>query len=109
MSDATTEASDGQTESSAGEGKGTASDAGVGGLVHADAGAGLVAAQVEPVMDVHTSTDDERIDGVLRQVQADVTGQNAATVEHALRGRLRETGLALDEERIAQLVAEFSA
>ncbi len=108
MSETTTDGSDGQSETSGVEPERARSDAGVGGAVHADAGEGFVAAQGGPVMDMYTATNDERVDGVIRQVRADVTGQNAATVEHALRGRLRDTGLTLDEDRIAQLVAELS-
>lgn len=64
--------------------------------------------QDEPALDQNAASDQDKLDGLVAQLRADVAGQNAVTVEQAVRRRLDDTGLALDEERIAALVAELS-
>lgn len=61
-----------------------------------------------PALSMHTTDDDERLDGLLAQMKADLTGQNAATIEHALRRRLDETGLTIDDAEVDRIVAELS-
>ncbi len=65
--------------------------------------------QDEPRLDVHQTSDQERLDGLIAQLRADVAGQNAATVDKAVRGRLAETGVPAEEEVILALIAELAA
>ncbi|SFI16735.1 MULTISPECIES: hypothetical protein [Microbacterium] len=102
--------------------KAQASDAGVGGAIadeHDDrddaastpAGtpdASAAGTQDAPAMDTHTASGDDKLDGLLAQVRSDGQGQDAAMVEKLLRSRLPDTGLQLDEGRIAALVREIS-
>ncbi len=64
--------------------------------------------QDEPRLELHETTAQERLDGIVAQLRADVQGENAATVDKAVRTRLAETGVAADENAIARLVAELS-
>ena len=41
--------------------------------------------QDEPVLDQNTATEQERLDGLIAQLRADVTGEDTATVEAAVR------------------------
>ncbi|WP_431802867.1 hypothetical protein [Microbacterium sp. bgisy203] len=65
--------------------------------------------QDEPALDQNAASDQDKLDGLVAQLRADVAGENAATVEQAVRRRLDDTGIALGEERIAALVAELSS
>ena len=65
--------------------------------------------QDEPRLDLHQTSDQERLDGLIAQLRADVAGQNAATVDKAVRGRLAETGVLAEEEVILALIAELAA
>lgn len=67
------------------------------------------AEQTEPVMDQHSTTDAEKLDGLVAQMHADLAGEDPATVEQALRHRLDDTGLEVDASAIADLVARISA
>lgn len=62
-----------------------------------------------PALAMNTTDDGERLDGLLQQVRADLTGQNAATVEHGLRQRLGQVGLELDDDEIARHVGDIAA
>lgn len=64
--------------------------------------------QDAPSMDTHAATGDDKLDGVIAQTRSDGRGQDAATVEKLLRSRLQDTGLQMDEDRIAALVAEMT-
>ena len=64
--------------------------------------------QDEPVLDQHETTEQERLDGVIAQLRADVAGEDAAVVETAVRRRLDDTGIAAEEGLIARLVAELA-
>ncbi|MBN9178094.1 MAG: hypothetical protein J0I43_12115 [Microbacterium sp.] len=65
--------------------------------------------QDEPVLEQNTASEQERLDGLVAQMRADVQGEDAATVEQALRHRLTDIGMTLDESEIAQLVADLTA
>lgn len=65
--------------------------------------------QDEPVLDQNTASEQERLDGLVAQMHTDVKGEDAATVEQALRHRLTDIGMTLDESEIARLVVELSA
>ncbi|MBF9337478.1 hypothetical protein [Microbacterium lacticum] len=64
--------------------------------------------QDEPALDQHETTEQERLDGVIAQLRADVAGEDAAVVETAVRRRLDDTGIAAEEGLIARLVAELA-
>lgn len=64
--------------------------------------------QNEPRLDLHETSDQERLDGLIAQLRADVRGQNAATVEKAVRSRLAETGVPAREEVVLALIAELA-
>ena len=64
--------------------------------------------QDEPDLDQHETTEQERLDGVIAQLRADVAGEDAAVVETAVRRRLDDTGIAAEEGLIARLVAELA-
>ncbi|MEH3088797.1 MAG: hypothetical protein PGN24_04060 [Microbacterium arborescens] len=61
-----------------------------------------------PALDMHATDDDERLAGLLAQVRADLSGENAATVEHGLRQRLVQVGLELDDAEVARHVSEIA-
>ena len=64
--------------------------------------------QDEPVLDQNTATEQERLDGLIAQLRADVTGEDIATVEAAVRRRLSDTGVEADEDLVRRLVAELA-
>lgn len=72
-------------------------------------GAGAENTQDEPRLEMHATTQQERLDGIVAQLRADVQGENTATVDKAVRTRLAETGVAADEDTITRLVAELSS
>lgn len=65
--------------------------------------------QDEPRLDLHETSDQERLDGLIAQLRADVRGQNAAVVDKAVRSRIAETGVPAEEEVILALIAELAA
>lgn len=64
--------------------------------------------QDEPVLDQNTATEQERLDGLIAQLRADVTGEDTATVEAAVRRRLSDTGIEADEALVRRLVADLA-
>lgn len=64
--------------------------------------------QDEPVLDQNTAAEQERLDGLIAQLRADVTGEDTATVETAVRRRLSDTGVEADEDLVRRLVAELA-
>ncbi len=65
--------------------------------------------QDEPVLDMHDPSPSDRWDGLAAQLRADVLGQNTAVVDKAVRGRIAETGVVVEEEVVVALIAELSA
>jgi hypothetical protein len=66
------------------------------------------ATQDEPALAQNATTDQERLDGLVAQMHADLAGEDAEVVEQALRHRLDDIGLALDADEIAGVVARVA-
>lgn len=64
------------------------------------------ATQNAPAMDQHPTTDQERIDGILAQTRADLAGADEAEIARVLRQRFEQSGLDVDEARLAELTRE---
>lgn len=65
--------------------------------------------QDESALDQNVASEQDKLDGLIAQMHADLSGEDAATVEQALRHRLTDIGIALDDAQIADLVAKVSA
>ncbi|KZE88712.1 hypothetical protein [Microbacterium sp. TNHR37B] len=65
-------------------------------------------AQTEPALAQNETTEDERLDGVVVQTRADLGGQDAATIEQALRSRLNDAGISMDDDEIAALARDLA-
>mgnify|MGYP001143873469 CR=1 FL=1 len=65
--------------------------------------------QDEPVLAMHDPSQSDRWDGLVAQLRADVLGQNTAVVDKAVRGRIAETGVVVEEEVVVALIAELAA
>lgn len=61
-----------------------------------------------PALAQNVTSDQERLDGLVAQMHADLAGADADAVEQALRHRLSDIGIDLDADRIAGLVAQIS-
>lgn len=61
-----------------------------------------------PALAQNTATEQERLDGLVTQMHADLAGADADVVEQSLRHRLSDIGMDLDADRIAGLVAQIS-
>jgi len=61
-----------------------------------------------PRQDVHLTTDMERLNGIVTQTRADLSGQSTDVIEKSLRRRLEDTGIALDEDELAALVRDIA-
>lgn len=92
-------------------------DAGVGGEVAPDAdeadgtaaGAGTVTGtQDGPALAQNVATDEERLDGVVQQVRADVGGESLDIVEKSLRRRLSDVGIAVADEEVEALARDIA-
>ena len=64
--------------------------------------------QDEPALAQNTASDQDRLDGLVAQLHADLAGEDPATVERAVRHRLDDIGLGLDEAKIRDLIARIS-
>lgn len=88
------------------------SDAGVGGeVVHEDDETGdgaRVATQDGPALAQNDTTDMERVSGVVVQVRADVGGEDVSIVEQSLRRRLRDAGIAVDDDEVGALARDIA-
>lgn len=92
-------------------------DAGVGGEVAPDAdesegtaaGAGTVTGiQDGPALAQNVATDDERLDGVVQQVRADVGGESLDIVEKSLRRRLADVGISVADDDVEALARDIA-
>jgi hypothetical protein len=64
--------------------------------------------QDEPIMHGSTEASDEsKVAGIVEQVRADVQLRDSEEPEPLLRERLDQVGIALTDERVAELVAEI--
>lgn len=66
------------------------------------------ATQDEPRLDQNDTTDLERLDGIVAQTRADLAGQDAASIEKALRGRLSDAQIPLDDDEIVALARDIA-
>ena len=64
--------------------------------------------QDEPALDQNAASDDEKLDGLVAQMHADLAGEDEAVIEQALRHRLTDIGLTLEEAEIASHVARIA-
>lgn len=60
--------------------------------------------QDEPAMDMHTATEAEKLDGIVAQTRVDVGDKSPERIAEVLRQRCDQSGIALDDERLAELV-----
>lgn len=65
--------------------------------------------QDSPALAQNETTGDERLRGLVAQLRADVSGEDVATVETAVRRRLGDTGIEADEDLVRRLIEELSA
>jgi len=80
----------------------------VGGAVHEDGKVARPDEQSAPAMDTHTTTDEERIAGVVVQTRADVGEASEERIADVLRQRFSDVGLDLGDDRIRALAAEVA-
>lgn len=64
--------------------------------------------QDEPALAQNSPSEDERVAGLLAQLRADLSGEDAATVDAAVRRRLADTGIVVDDEVVRGWVADIS-
>ncbi|MDZ8171707.1 hypothetical protein [Microbacterium xanthum] len=65
--------------------------------------------QTLPAMSENNAAASDKLDGVVAQMRADLAGESVATVEHALRGRIEQTGLEVSDARFDDLVKRIAA
>ncbi len=64
--------------------------------------------QDEPALAQNATSDEERLDGLIAQMHADLAGHDDAVVAKALQSRLSDVGIALDEDAFADVVAQIA-
>lgn len=64
--------------------------------------------QDEPAMDMHDTTDEERVSGIVAQTRADVGDASEERIADVLRQRFTETGTDVGDDRIRALAAEIA-
>ncbi|WP_454117430.1 hypothetical protein [Microbacterium lacticum] len=64
--------------------------------------------QDEPGLEQNVASEEDRLNGVIAQLRADVSGEDAATVETAVRRRLDDTGIDASDDLVRRLVAELA-
>ncbi|OYC96268.1 hypothetical protein CI089_15105 [Microbacterium sp. Yaish 1] len=57
---------------------------------------------------MHDTTEQERLDGLVAQLRADLPGENRATVEQYVRQRISQVGLSVDDDEIARIVDDLA-
>ena len=63
---------------------------------------------ITPVEDGHNdATHDDKLDGILEQMRADIAQGNVSDIADALRQRLDDTGVTVDGAAFAALVAQL--
>jgi hypothetical protein len=65
--------------------------------------------QDAPAMDMHDTTDEERIAGIVAQTRADVGDASDERIADVLRQRFRDIGLEVGDDRVRALAAEVAA
>lgn len=76
-----------------------------GGAVGPDVPAGGI--QDAPAEDTHETTDEDRLQGIIVQTQADMGDASADRLAEVLRQRVQEVGLDVGDDRIRALAAEI--
>lgn len=61
-----------------------------------------------PALAQNTASDQDKLDGLVAQMHADLAGEDPDTVAQTLRHRLTDIGITLDDAEIADLVAKVS-
>ncbi len=82
-----------------------------GGAVAPDAHAPAAApgTQNEPAMDMHSTTDEDRIAGIVAQTRSDVGDAGEDRIADVLRQRFADTGIDVGDDRVRALAAEIAA
>ncbi|MFJ6653736.1 hypothetical protein ACIQLJ_13180 [Microbacterium sp. NPDC091313] len=65
--------------------------------------------QDAPAMDMHDTTDEERIAGIVAQTRADVGDASEERIAAVLRQRFADIGLEVGDDRVRALAAEVAA
>ncbi|MGP3534441.1 hypothetical protein ACTU3I_06565 [Microbacterium sp. RD1] len=93
-------------------GEGSGADTVQGGAVGPDAGAGAgtssTGTQDAPAMDMHDTTDEDRIAGVVAQTRLDVGDASEERILDVLRQRFDDIGLEPGDDRVRALAAEIA-
>lgn len=64
--------------------------------------------QNEPAMDMHTTTDEDRIAGIVAQTRSDVGDASHERIADVLRQRFSDVGLDVGDDRVRALAAEVA-
>ncbi|MFG6475332.1 hypothetical protein ACFXP7_02990 [Microbacterium sp. P06] len=64
--------------------------------------------QNAPVQDMHDTTDEDKIAGIVAQTRQDVGDKDQARIADVLRQRFDETGVHVANDRVAALAAEVA-
>ncbi|RZI92960.1 MAG: hypothetical protein EOO67_07635 [Microbacterium sp.] len=84
-------------------------DAGVGGAVSREEPAEqLTGTQDGPRLEQNVTTDMERLNGIVTQTRADLTGEPADVVEKSLTRRLDDAGITLDDGELQALARDIA-
>ncbi len=84
-------------------------DAGVGGAVaREEPDEQLTGTQDGPRLEQNVTTDVERLDGIVSQSRADLSGESADVIEKSLHRRLEDAGIALDENELQALARDIA-
>jgi hypothetical protein len=71
-------------------------------------GSGASNTQDAPAMDMHGTTDEDRISGIVAQTRADLGDAPEERIADVLRQRFTETGTDVGDDRIRALAAEIA-
>ncbi|WP_424449162.1 hypothetical protein [Microbacterium arborescens] len=61
-----------------------------------------------PALSMHDTNDQERLDGLIAQLRADLPDENRATVDKYVRQRVSEVGLDVDDDEISRIVGDLA-
>jgi hypothetical protein len=75
---------------------------------HAPDNGGESNTQDAPAMDMHGTTDEDRISGIVAQTRADLGDAPEERIADVLRQRFTETGTDIGDDRIRALAAEIA-
>ncbi|QEW04168.1 hypothetical protein [Microbacterium lushaniae] len=72
------------------------------------ASAGSPGTQDAPAMDMHSATNEDRVEGIVAQTRVDVGDAPEERIADVLRQRFSETGTDIGDDRIRALAAEIA-